>query len=388
MDAKRFRRSPIGQVVPIKGHHRGKEFSHFAFVPDPLPADIPIPTSSWTLLSEAAHAIGRLDGAGRRLPSPRLLARPAIRQEAVSTSALEGTYTTLPQVLQSELLEEEERPTRDVNEVLGYVRAAEMAFEMVQERSITLGMIKEIHSVLMRDDPECPEEEKGAFRERQNFIGPRDAGIEDSHFVPPPPDHRLRDGLEEWIEWIHREEIPLLVRVATGHYQFETLHPFIDGNGRLGRLIAVLMLLEAGQLTVPLLNISPYLEQRRDEYQEKLREVSEAGDFVPWIEFFVGGLAHQATAAMDKADRLVALRESMVADLRAQKVRGIAIQIAEDLIGEPIVAASRLAKKYGVTYQAVVYAIDRLVGVQVLSPMEIRGGRKIYVAHRVLEELQ
>lgn len=389
MDVTRFEASPIGRIVPISGDYGDHHFEHFAYVPRPLPPKITLADETWGWITEAVLALGRLDGAGRRLPNPGVLSRPILRDEAISTSALEGTYTTLPQLLQEELFEEEEAPSRDVLEVLNYMRAANRGYAWTKTKPVTLNLVKELHAILLRDDPECPVTDQGEIRRRQNYIGPRNAPIEESHFVPPPPGRELLELLWQWEEWIHNENIQLFVRMAIGHYQFETLHPFVDGNGRLGRLIAVLMLLENNALTVPILSISPYFEDRRDQYQELLREVSESGDFNGWVRFFAGGLRQQAEETLRKADLLMVLRDEMVADLRAKKVRGIAIQIAEDLIGSPYVTPSIVRNRHGVTYQAALNGIQRLVTEGVLERVEtsLRSGRRhVYLAPAVLKE--
>ena len=385
MDVDRFADSPVGKLVPIKGEHRGQAFSHFAFVPHVLPELIDLTPATYLTLSEAATALGRLDGVGRRLPNPGLLTRPAIRREAVSTSALEGTYTTLPKVLQSELFDTPE-PSREVNEVLAYVRASEYAFERIKTHPLTLNLMREVHGILLKDDPDVASVDKGEFRSKQNFIGPRDATVEESFFVPPPP-LEMTPGLHHWEEWIHKTDIPLLVRVALGHYQFETLHPFVDGNGRIGRLIVALMLLEHQDLTVPLLTISPHLEARKDEYQHRLRDVSSTGDFDSWTAFFLRGLKASAETSLEKSEALLALRDEMVTSLRDLKVRGTAIQATEDLIGAPVVTASSLADRYGVTYQAGAYTVKKLVDAGILEPMPM-GARKVYLATKVLDLLQ
>jgi Fic family protein len=389
MDLERFRASPIGDLKPIEGEHLGQRFSHFAFVPHDLAAEIPLSQPTLKVLSEAAAAIGRLDGAARRLPKPALLVRPTTRAEAVSTSALEGTYTTLPEVLQSELFEGEGLRSRDIEEVLAYVRASEEGFARIGEgKPLSLNLIKRLHGILVGNDPDIADSEKGEFRRRQNFIGPRDARVEDAHFVPPPPGDLLTNGLHRWEEWIHREDVPLLLRVAIGHYQFEVLHPFVDGNGRIWRLVAVLMLMENGELTVPLLSISPYLEDRDDEYRQRLRDLSIDGDFDSWTRFFLGALRVSAEEGLKKSERLLALREEMVAVLRTKRLRGLAIQAAEDLIGDPVVTATRMAERYEVTYQAAVYAIRSMVNSGLLREVRMTGARRAFAAFRVLEILR
>lgn len=386
MDVELFERSPIGRLEKISGDHRGEPFSHFAYVPDPLPALLPLSPETVQTLTDTAAALGRLDGAGSRLPNPHLLVRPAIRREAVSTSALEGTFTTLPQILQGELFEGDESPSRDVDEVLSFVRASELGFARVKHGPMGLNLIKEMHRILLQNDPDYSDADKGEFRQRQNFIGPRDGRVEDSQFVPPPAQD-VKPGLYAWEDWIHQPKVHLLIRVALGHYQFETIHPFVDGNGRLGRLIAVLMLLEDGELlSVPLLTISPRLEARRDEYQERLRQVTISGDFDPWVRFFTDNLRASAVDALDKTERLMALRVEFVETLRAMKMRGLSIQIAEDLIGDPILSTTQVAKRYSVTYPAALYALNRMVEAGVLEPLTVRG-HKAYFSPRVLEIL-
>lgn len=392
MDVKRFGDSPVGTVVPIEGVHLGQRFAHFAFVPHDLPSEFSLSTAGLTAVSRAAEAIGRLDGVGRRLPTPSLIVRPTIRREAVSTSALEGTFTTLPQVLQSELFESEEAPSKEVQEVLAYVRASEEGYRrMANGKPLSLNLIKDLHGILVERDHDIPDVEKGAFRLRQNFIGPRNARVEDSHFVPPPI-NEMREGLHRWEEWIHRDDVPLLVRVALGHYLFEVLHPFVDGNGRIGRLIAILMLLEARVLTVPLLSISPYFEARDDEYRHRLRDVSMTGDYDSWVRFFLNALTASAEEGLHKSERLLALREEMVGSLRQRKVRGLAIQVAEDLIGSPFVAPAGMAARYGVTYQAAAYAIRTMVAAGLLEEQRMprrsrRSPRRVFAARRVLEAI-
>ncbi|HEX2195982.1 MAG TPA: Fic/DOC family N-terminal domain-containing protein, partial [Actinomycetota bacterium] len=327
-------------------------------------------------MSEASIALGRLDGEGRRLPNPQRLARPAIRAEAVSTSALEGTYTTLPRVMEAELMEDE--APREEREVLDYVRAAEAGFRLVRAgKPVSLNMIKHLHRRLMERDPHCPPHEKGEIRSRQNFIGSRaNADIAQARFVPPPPGPALERAIRDWELWIHREgELPLLVRAAVGHYQFEALHPFVDGNGRIGRLVAVLMLLDEGALSVPLLNISPYLETRRAEYQEHLLTVSATGDFGPWVEFFAEAVRVQALEGLEKTTRLLALRDEMVLELRSRKVRGLAIQVAEDLVGNPVITPSFVRDTYSISYQSASSILQTLAAAGLVEPRTWRKNR-------------
>lgn len=386
MDIERFKQSPIGRLEHIDGKDAlGRAYDHYAYVPKPLPKKIELSNKTWSIVTEAGIAVGRLDGEGKRLPNPLRLARPAIRAEAVSTSALEGTYTTLPRVMQSELLEEE--ASYEDREVLDYVRAAEHGFtQIAKNKPISINLIKACHARLMMRDPHCPPNEKGEIRQRQNFIGPSNAPIEDSWFVPPPHGDVLREGLNDWEVWIHREDdLHVLVRMAVGHYQFETLHPFIDGNGRIGRLVAVLMLLEDGMLSVPILNISPYLEQRRSEYQDRLRDVSATGDFDQWVAFFAEGIRVQALAGLEKTNRLLEFQREKVQYLRSIGIRGTAIQIAENLIGDPVVTPAAARDAYGISYQSASGALQTLEKTGIVAQFRYGSNRVAYWSEEVLQ---
>lgn len=387
MDVARFDHSPIGHLEPIIGEHRGRPFEHFAFVPDDLPGRIDLSPPTLLRLTAAHGAVTRLDGAGHRIPNPQILVRPTIRQEAVSTSALEGTYTTLPRLLQSELFEEEQNPSREDDEVLGYVRASEEAFRRIKNRPVSLNMIKDLHAILLANDPAVPDSEKGEFRRKHVFIGPSEAAVEDSYFVPTVHG-KLLAGLHSWEGWIHNDGLPVLVRAAIGHYQFETLHPFVNGNGRIGRLVTLLMLLEDGTLTEPLLSISPYLEVRRDEYHERLRSLSAEGDFDAWVAFFLDAIKSSAEVGLDKIERLLKLQAEMVAKLRGSRVRGLAIQATEDLIAQPVITAMAIARKYGVTPQAAYYTLKKMKQAGVVEEGLLDNGRHIYACFPVIDIIQ
>jgi Fic family protein len=239
----------------------------------------------------------------------------------------------------------------------------------------------------MQNDARWTDGDKGEFRTRQNFIGPHPrATIEESTFVPPPWEYVV-DAIYNWETWMHNEKTAhVLVRAAVSHYQFETIHPFLDGNGRLGRLIALLLLLHDGKaLSEPLLNISPYLEARREEYQDHLRAVSGTGNFDPWVCFFLEGIRTQATAAVEKISALRLVVQDMLETLRAKKVRGTAIRLAEDAIGFPIVAAPDVRDRYGVTYQAAAQALTIMVDSGLFTSVIIGANRKVYVCPAVMD---
>ena len=385
MDVARFRNSPVGRLVPIRVVEADRTFEHEAFVPSPLPSALNLSQETWALVTEAAEALGRLDGAANRLPNPYLLVRPALTKEAVSTSALEGTYAPIEEVFQAELFDEA-KLSASTAEVRNYVLAAERGLEMVKSLPIARRVATEVHGILMRGS-RGDYAEIGHFRRRQNWIGTRRGQpVTESLFVPPPPGKELDDGIDEWERWVNDDAVrlPILIKVALAHYQFETLHPFIDGNGRVGRLLIVLTLVESGDLRVPLLNISPFFEQARDEYIDHLRAVSATGDFEPWVAFFAGAIKTQSEQALSKADALVEAREKTMEKLRNANIRGVALRIAEGLVGSPYTTATRAADAYGVTYEAANSAIARLVEHGVLREATGRTYGRVFMSPEIV----
>jgi Fic family protein len=389
MDPEAFGKSPVGRLVPIKGHDQrwDEEFEDYAFVPDPLPASLPLSESTYTIVADAAMALGRLDAATNRLPNPRLLVRPSLRLEAVSTSALEGTYATLTDVLEGDFVEETRR-SAEVAEVLNYVQATETALERIKERPISFNLIAELQQILVRGT-RGDSYDAGRLRERYVLIGPDNCRVSEARFIPPPHGDQLRDGVSDWEKWINAEDsIPLLVKVAAGHYQFETLHPFSDGNGRLGRLIAVLQMIYNGALRYPLLNISPWLERRRTRYQDHLLQVSQTRDIDPWIAFFCNAVLDQSVDAFARIERLITLRDEMIRTLRQVRARGTSRAIVDDLIGFPVITVPAMTAAHHVSYQAANTAVARLVELGILREATGRTYDRVFVCDAVLRELE
>ena len=387
MNLDAFAKSPIGKLVPISGldPSTGRQFSHKAFVPDPLsPAAPELEADTWGLISRASLALGRLDQAGRQIPDPRLLLRPSLRREAVSTSALEGTFAPFQEVLEADVAEGEAEPSPAIREILNYVGMAEAGLGWIKERPISVGMLCELQAILVRGTP-GDARDAGRIRELQVVIGAEGTRVEDARFVPPPPGDQLVAGLRAWESWLQEDHgIDPVVAVALAHYQLEALHPFADGNGRLGRLVVVLQLIRSGVLSEGLLTISPWLEQRRREYQDHLLAVSQSGEFDPWVRFMALALQVQADAATAQIEALLEFQESMRELAREYPLRGVAARIAEDLIGRPVVTASAASRMYGVTFQAANSAISRLVRAGVLRETTGRSYGRIFVAPKVL----
>jgi Fic family protein len=251
-----------------------------------------------------------------------------------------------------------------------------------------VGLIEHLQQVLVADTP-SERYDAGRVRERQVFIGSRGPSIENSRFVPPPPGEPLRAAVTDWIEWIRDPppELPPVVRAAMAHYQFETLHPFFDGNGRIGRLLIALALMRDGVLREPILVVSPWFEARRNDYQDGLLSLSKTGNWNEWISFFATGVADSADATRNRVERLLAWREAALDLVRRAGVSGVAERVAGDLIGSPIVRAPSVARLHNVTPQGAMLALRRLAELQLVDEQRI-GGRVSFVANGALALLR
>lgn len=362
---------------------RGGHFSHFAFVPEPLPDRIELTQATWNAVSNAMQSLGKLSQACALLPNPSILIVPSLTQEALSTSALEGTYGALPDVLEARLpMAEPKSP--EVREIMAYEHMAEEAFRWIKERPVTVGMLCNLQKILAEATRQ-PQRDPGKVREHQVIIGPEYSTVYDARFVPPPPGDLLRAGLDDWQQWINDDhDLPVVVRAALAHYQFECLHPFGDGNGRVGRLVIILQLLQAGALSAPSLTISPWLLKRRDEYQDHLLEVSRTGDWNPWVTFFCTALQEQCDAHVAVAQQLLDWMTSIRTQLHERHWGGVITKIAEHLIDWPIVTARFVVDEFKVSNPTAQHAIDRLVEIGALREMTGRNYRRIFGATDVM----
>jgi len=389
MDLAAISASPVGKLVPIRwlDPWQGGIHDHQAFVPDPLPVELDaleLSGATWSVVVAAATALAKLDQAGSQVPNPDLLRRPALRREAQSTSALEGTYAAFTDLLEADLDEDKPARSAEVREVLNYVRTAELAFGWIADRPITLGLLGELQKTLVRGTA-GELSDAGGVRDRQVLIGGHRLPIHEARFVPSPPGDVLQSGVDEWMRWINAARpMPEVIRAALAHYQFETLHPFSDGNGRLGRLLVVLQLMQYGVLHHPLLIVSPWFEARRREYQDQLLRVSRTGDFNTWIAFFGEGLRAQAAETLRRLEALLDYQDELRNVIRQQGIRGVRARLMEGVIGQPVIAVSWAASHYGVSYQAANEAIAKLVRAGVLEEMTGRNYDRLFASRRVL----
>lgn len=386
MRVEQLRGSPIGELQPVTLHDAlaDKPVNTFAFVPTPLPADVTLSSRTHKAVAAAHQAIGELEAGVRRLPNPSLLVRPALRREAQSTSALEGTYAPIAEVLEADFVEDSRR-SPEVREVMNYVRAAERGLELIAKKPICVTVINELQGILVKGT-RGDLYDAGQLRQRHVAIGDEGRGVEHARFVPPPPGVVLVDGVSAWESWINAEDdLSLVVKCALGHYQFETLHPFSDGNGRIGRLIVVLQLVQENALSFPLLNISPWFEDRKEQYKVHLLNVSLTGRYDDWIQFFCQAVDAQARDMIKRTDDLLTIRQSILDLIRRNKARGVILDIAEDLIGYPYITPSEAADRHSVTYPPANNALRKLKELGVIRELTGRTYGRIFVCQPVLE---
>jgi Fic family protein len=274
-----------------------------------------------------------------------------------------------------------------MREILNYVVAAEAAFDLIPERPITSGLVGQLQAMLVQGTPD-EHSDSGGVRDRQVVVGPRNAPIPEARFVPPPPGHPLRVSFEQWVEWVRDppEDLPRVIRAAMAHYQFETIHPFSDGNGRIGRLLIVLELMRDDLLHEPILVVSPWFEAHRREYQDGLLSLSRTGRWDDWIQFFAAGVAASADSFRNQIDALIAWRDDALEKVREAGFSGVSERVAGDLIGTPVLTASRVARTHHVSHQGAMNALRRLGELQILHE-RTRLGRKTFIAEEVVDLL-
>ena len=389
VELEKFAASPIGNLVETSGTDKrtGETYKHSAFVPDPLRSEPQLSNESWRAIGRANRALGRLQQGSRFVPNPGLLRQPTLRREAQSTSALEGTFAPLEDVLAADVIDTGSRSLA-LAEVLNFVEAAEVAFGTIEDgQRISLSLLRQVHAILVRGTA-AETIDAGRVRSIQVAIGSRGGGIEDARFVPMPPGSQLEAGVHDLVDWISATTSPderdPVVAAAMAHYQFETLHPFNDGNGRIGRLLIVIQLLQDGALASSLLSVSPWFEQRRERYQDELAEVSATSDWDSWVRFFAQGIEAAALDTAKRLERVLDVQDEYQRLLRDAGIRGIGRDIAAHVIGAPYVDLPTLARALGKTYQGVKDATLKLVALGILDEITVRH-RKVYRARAVVE---
>jgi Fic family protein len=377
-----FSSSAPGQLLTQTAIHG--EF--LAYVPDPLPPHLHFDLGMVNLLAEATLALGELRGVGQMLPNPHLLIEPFVRREAVSSSRIEGTITDLRQLLLFEADMSAER-SDDSQEVVNYIAALSYGLDRLKTLPVSLRLLREVHEHLMtgvRGEEKMP----GEFRNRQNMIGRLGQTPKEARFVPPPLG-QMREALgalEKYMAGPSR--LPVLVDLALIHYQFETIHPFLDGNGRLGRLLISLLLCERQLLTQPLLYLSSYLEQNRDEYMDLLLAVSQQGRWTDWVEFFLKGVGRQSKLAIERASELLELRDHYRNRVQSATKSSSAVRLVDMLFEQPAVTVNRVAAKLDLTFRAANANVERFVEHGILEEVTGKERNRVYIAMEIVRAIQ
>lgn len=367
---------PDGAPAPPRSGYRVRQPGGFtAFIPKALPPDPPIAFDGalQASLSKADRALGRLDGSIQTLPDPELFVFMYIRKEAVLSSQIEGTQSSIHDVLEVEAeVFDPERP-KDVGEVLNYITAMNHGLERLQGEPLSLELIRAIHRRLLRG-VRGEDKHPGEIRETQNWIGPPGCAIENATFVPPPPG-AVMPALTALTEFLGGDEpdLPALVRIGLAHAQFETIHPFRDGNGRVGRLLITFFLCRREILLRPVLYLSHYFRRHQRAYYERLQATRDEGDWEGWLMFFLEGIAAVSNEAAETARKIVTLREAHRALIAAEFGRAVGqgLQVLEFLLRRPIVQAKEIQGLLGTTYPAANNLVRRLVEAGILE--EITG---------------
>lgn len=379
MNPENFRQPNAGRCIRSIGQH-----SYWAYVPNPLPPKIELDWDLVNLLSEANIKLGELSGAGQQLPNPHLLIGPFIRREAVMSSRIENTQSGLDQLFLFEANKTEEPRIPDVKELVNYVNAMEYGIKRLENLPVSSRLLCEIHEVLMRGvrgEHATP----GLMRTTQNWIGKPGCTLTDATFVPPPVPE-MKECFSELEKYVHSNaKEPSLIQNALIHYQFEAIHPFVDGNGRIGRILIILQLIEKGALSQPLLYLSDFFERHRDTYYELLLNVSQKGEWNSWLTFFLQGICQQSEDALTTIQKLLALKDEYKEIVIGKRVPATVNLLIEHLFGSPIISISELAKAWESTFPNVQRGVDYLVNKGKLREMTGQQRNRLFVADEMLD---
>lgn len=382
MDETLFKNSPSGRLERILG---GDWDGNFAFVPNPLPPPLEWDSSLATALSKADHALGEISGIGENISNPHLLIYPFMRREAVLSSRIEGTQSTFSDLLIFEATSKEKQG--DVREVQNYVKAMEYGLQLLEKLPVSLRLIKEIHGILM-EGVRGERSKPGEFRQEPNWIGPEGYQLNEATFVPPPVPE-MNEALYQLEQFIHsNSDLPPLINIALIHYQFEAIHPFIDGNGRIGRLLIAFLLCERKLLSRPLLYVSDFFEKNRPEYYSHLLNVSQTGAWRPWIEFFLKAITEQSADSVKRSRDLLNLQQEYRHIGQQMKFPPTAQKLVELVCRRPIINAKLVQGSLGVTWDGANKAIQYLEKVDILAEVTKAKRNKMYVAQKIMDILR
>jgi Fic family protein len=377
MKPENFHSSTAGQVILTS---RG----YWAFVPNPLPPEFEWSPKIVSFLSEADRNLTKLAEIGNTFPKPHILARPFIHQEAVLSSKIEGTQTSLEELYTFEALHQSpSSPGSDAREVHNYVRALDYGMARLKSLPVSLRLIREIHKTLMEDVLE-DHLTSGVFRQSPNWIGPPGSTLDNATFVPPPVDemHKNLDNIEKFLH--NPSDLPPLIRLGLVHYQFEAIHPFLDGNGRIGRLLIILLLCEWKLIHQPLLYLSAYFEAHQQEYYDRLLAVSQQGDWEGWLCFFLEGIRNQSQDSIGRIQRLENLLGKYRLMLQNERDSERLLQAVDYLIEQPVVTVRQVEAGIGVSdYKVAQRYVEKLEAFGIIREITGKPRNRIYLAKEI-----
>jgi len=356
-----------------------------AWVPASLPPPLTWSRGLVVALSDADRAIGRLAGEATRLPNPNLLVYPFVRREAVLSSRIEGTQTTLTELLEHEAGADVDREGADLCEVSNYVAAMDLGIERLKKLPLSLRLVKEVHACLMKG-VRGGRAQPGELRRTQVWIGAPGSSIRQATYVPPPPSE-LADCLKAWEKFLHDRSLPPLIQIGLAHYQFEAIHPFHDGNGRVGRLLITLFLIERGLLPTPLLCLSAWFEATRRDYYELLLAVSRQGKWEEWLTYFLAGVARQSEDAASRMRRINALIDRWQHDLAAERSR-LPAKVVTWLAANPYLMVKGVARQHGVAFTTAERAVQLLERRGILKQVNMLKRDRLFCATDLLAILE
>ena len=376
MSSQLLSASPIGRMVAIEN---GVE----TYVPNPLPRSLDINGPLLKSLDEASRSVSVLAGVGETIPNPNLLIRPFMRREAVLSSSIEGTQASISDLF---IYEASGIRRRDVVEVSNYTRALDLGLDLLNTLPISLRLVNRVHESLLTD-VRGNEKRPRELRNAQVWIGHQGADIRDARFVPPPP-HMLSELLLDWERFVNEEsDLPPLVQCALMHYQFEAIHPYLDGNGRVGRLLIILFLCAKRVLSEPLLYLSAYFEKDKNQYYDQLLGLSQTGEWNVWLDYFLKGVAEQSQDALDRVRRIRQLQDRYRLDFQDRRASANTLRLVDQLFASPYVTGPWAARVLNVSQTGARRIIDSLVSYGVLEEVEGMWPR-VYVARELLEAIE
>lgn len=381
MDTEAFKNSPAGRIIDTQK-------GYFAFVPNPLPPKVTYDETIVQLLSEANRNLGNLNGIGTQLPNPALLIIPYVRKEAVLSSRIEGTQASLSDLFYFEAARKEQQKKEagrtDILEVYNYVKAIDYGIKRLESLPISLRLIKEIHAILMkgvRGQHLTP----GEFRRSQNWIGPAGCTLNNATYVPPPVEE-MKEALGDLEKFVHNKEaLDGLIQCSVMHYQFEVIHPFLDGNGRIGRLLTILFLCERQYLKYPLLYLSAYFERNRTQYYEKLLGVSQKGDWPGWIKLFLKAIADESRDAIDNSKSVLSLLDNYRKRVEQKRPSLYVFKLLDLISRNPYISIPRAAQSLKTSFHTAKAAVEKLQSMKILTETTDKEWGKIYCAEELLK---